>query len=122
MKLYLYLGKRNKQGIKIISVFNNINHPVTRIKNIKELSLNAEMEQFVSGLTYEYRMDWELFIESAENYEKLLQQLMKRGYSNLSSYSTPLYRPKISITEKKEFKPTVKSHEKKHTMIRKKLV
>lgn len=82
-KIYLYLARRDKKGIKILSIFSGNDCMATRLNDIKSLSLPNALEVDMYNKIFENRMLWEPWIESADNYNKLKEQLKKRGYSNV---------------------------------------
>lgn len=82
--LYIYLARRDKRGIKVISGFNFKGKAyATRVEDISRLGLSPQVAGLVSKEAYENRMDYELFIESAESFDDLKISLQNRGYSNL---------------------------------------
>ena len=90
MKLYLYLARRDKKGIRVLSVISgNEYFPPTRVGNLEELGLPRKMESIIAKEVLENKMLWELWIEGAENYISLRNALKKRRYKNLpTSYSS----------------------------------
>lgn len=75
------------------------------------------MEQFVSTAVDDNKMDWELWLQSADDFEDLRESLAKRGYSRLPNYSSPLYSPELDMLQKTN--PDVKGLSKPKTMVRK---
>lgn len=82
--LYLYLARRDKKGIKVLSAFSfeGKAYP-TRVQDINKLGLNPKIAGQVAKDAYENRMAYELFVESAESFDDLKNSLSKRGYSHL---------------------------------------
>ena len=105
MKLYLYLARRDKKGIRVLSVISGNDYfPPTRVNSIEELGLPDKMKSVISKEILENKMLWELWIEGAENYASLRNALKKRRYKNLpSSYSSICQE-----YEKKVYGPTGK--------------
>ena len=129
--LYLYLGKRDKKGIRVISIFpgKDRNIPATRIQDISDLSLAPVIEASISKTAHDNRMLWELWLEGADNFKSLKASLRNRGYTNLPTHSMPAHRdssPKVHFEEDEtdeENNPqeaNVKKIEDAHTMLRKK--
>ena len=108
MKIYLYLARRDKKGIRVLSVISGNDYfPPTRVNNIEDLNLPSKMESIISKEILENKMLWELWIEGAENYDSLRKSLKKRRYKNLPlSYSSVCreYENKVH-TPKEELKP-----------------
>ena len=49
MKIYLYLARRDKKGIRVLSVISGNDYfPPTRVNNIEELNLPSKMESIIS--------------------------------------------------------------------------
>lgn len=120
--LYLYLARRDKKGIKILSMFDASKRqviPATRIIDIKTLNLSSGLEASLSHTIYENRMLWEVWLESANDYEQLKQMLRQRGYTDIPIHSAPLHLAvnssnKMTALDTKRVTPT-------KTMLRKKL-
>ena len=77
--------------------------PATRVNDIPALNLETTIQKNLENSVFVNRMLWELWMESANSFENLKQNLRKRGYSGL---------PIHSVLEKKEptqIKNTVKS-------------
>ncbi len=126
-KLYLYLARRDKKGMRLLSTFNeNVDMPPTRVSDIKQLSLPETMEKEISRTVYENRMLWELWIQSAESFQGLKQLLKKRGYKKLPMVSAPMHThklPKLIYSDSPKpvtLRPTVKDFKIYKTMVRKK--
>ena len=82
--LYLYLARRDKKGIKVVSGFGFKGKAyAARVEDISRLGLNPHMSATVAREAYENRMEYELFVESAESFDDLRISLQNRGYSNL---------------------------------------
>lgn len=81
-KLYLYLARRDKKGIKVLTTL--IGLPKTaRVDDVKMLGLDRENTEKISAKAHENRMLWELWVEPATSYIELQERLRKRGYQNL---------------------------------------
>jgi len=111
-KLYLYLARRDKKGLKIISIFphaEGTDFPPTRVQDIQNLNLPSTIEPNVSKAVHDNRMMWEPWIEAASSYQDLKASLKARGYSNLPIHSMPMHTnaPAKSVVAKGEAeKPT----------------
>lgn len=82
--LYIYLARRDKKGIKVISGFNFEGKAyAARVEDISRLGLSPQVSAKVAKEAYDNRMEYELFVESAESFEDLKSSLRGRGYSNL---------------------------------------
>lgn len=109
-KIFLYLAKRDKTGIKAIATFTGDCPPV-KIQNIKSLGLIPELEGKFENIIYEHRMLWEPWLEGALNYQTLKKTLRDRGYQNVPTHAAVKH---IHVL------PTTKNLSKTKTMLRKK--
>ncbi len=82
-ELYLYLGKRDKTGIRILAKLTGSSQNAVRIDNISNLYLPIAWEIQINQIIHESRMMWEPWLESASSFEELASKLQKRGYKNL---------------------------------------
>lgn len=89
--MYLYLGRRDRKGVRVVMVLDGPETTPVRVTDLKSIQLPKAVSESVEKIVYDNRMYWEPWIESAENYEKLRQALHKRGYSNLYPSCKPLY-------------------------------
>ena len=89
--LYLYLAKRDKKGIKIVSVFRGNQTNFQKVNDIEKLGLPKNMEDRINQVKHNERMNWELCIESAEDFKGLLRILGNRGYKNLPTSPNPIF-------------------------------
>jgi hypothetical protein len=89
--LYLYLARTDNRGIKILTVFNNkSNYPATQIKDITILHLPQAFTDKLRQSIDANSQNYTTWMESANNFDGLKSQMVKRGYSNLY-YSNPLH-------------------------------
>jgi hypothetical protein len=86
---YIYLAKRDKKGIKILTIFLSQRHIPERVKNFTDIPLDANIYQKIEQIAYDNRLNWELWIESAATYGELKTKLQKRGYLGLPLSSQP---------------------------------
>jgi hypothetical protein len=120
MKTWLYLGRRDKKGFRLLATFNNT--PIigaTRVQDIKTLNLSQEIENALSATVYENRMMWELWIESANSFDDLKTALRTRGYSRLPLHADPTHTPRTVVVDRNSGRKMAKSNQTK-TMLRKK--
>lgn len=93
-KLYLYLARRDRKGIMLLSTFpaEKDVHP-TRVADIKKLNLPPKLTKEISETVHDNRMMYEPWIESANSFGDLKQSLKKRGYRNLPLNQSPMHMP-----------------------------
>jgi len=90
-KTYLYLLKRNKKDAKVISTIKcsgNI-HP-TRLIDLDQLGLASSERLGLKKIIEDHKIDWELWVESAENYNDLRVNLENRKSIIAASPNTPM--------------------------------
>jgi hypothetical protein len=99
--LYIYLARLDKKGIKVITAFEYAKkvYP-TRITNLDSLGMNQQTYANISKEAYDNRMQYELYAESAESFEKLKLSLKTRGYSHLPLNQFTGYTNSTSINNK----------------------
>ncbi len=125
-KIYLYLARRDKKGVKILTVLNGKPCSPGRLIDVKKLGLPAILEQQISQRIYQDRMLWEPWIESADKFLELRKSLKNRGFSSLPLSSNPKFihvKESIVKTKKKrEQEQLIVKHNmgKTKTMLRKK--
>jgi hypothetical protein len=90
-KIYLYLARRDKSQVKILSIFKGEKLLATRIPNIKDLNLPEILETKIGMSVHQNRFLWEVWIESAENSSQLKKSLIKRGYKDVPISGQPLF-------------------------------
>ena len=102
--LWIYLARRDKTGIKMTSKFRGKKIMPSRIERIEDLHLPPSYADYIKTLIYEHRMLYEPWIESANDYATLVQNLKLRGYTNvpvsgklLYGLNTNGYPPEISV-------------------------
>jgi hypothetical protein len=94
--VYIYLTRRNKSDVRIIgTILSSQQIHASRLNEIGHLGLSAgdrdELKMIVSG----YLLEWEPWIESAENYQDLKEKLIKRGI-NAPPSNTPIFNFKAT--------------------------
>ncbi len=92
MRIYLYLTKRNKQDLKLVMILQGLKTLPTRLEDVETLRLPPVISQEVAEIIRQNRMEWEPWIESAENYAELKLKLEQRGYRNLPVRADPIHK------------------------------
>jgi len=113
--VYLYLAKRNKRGLRMLIVLPKSKkiYP-TRVADLSLMALPTQLHEKLELTIFANRLLWEPWIESAEDYEALMEVLRKRGFRNLPNSVSPLFEQHTW-----ERKPVMKPFAKK-LMLRKK--
>ena len=114
--LWIYLGRRDKSGIKILSQFRGKKIMATRVTNVADLQLPTDYQEIIEKEIYNNRFLYEPWIESAASYSELKDKLSNRGYYNLPVSNVPMYGT-TSTTNSPEI--SVKNIQQTSTMLRK---
>ncbi len=94
-KLWLYLGRRDKKGIQIITIFTGHYQPPTRLTDLKGLNLLPAWQSEIESIIFNNRMLYETWIESQDTFADLITSLKARRYSNLPISGTTLFSPPL---------------------------
>lgn len=89
--IWIYLGRRDKSGIKILSQFRGKKIIVSRVSDLADLQLPVDYQEIISKEIYDNRFLYEPWIESALSYAELREQITNRGYYNLPISNVPIY-------------------------------
>ena len=121
-KIFIYLARRDKKGIKILTSFNHSNsYPPTKINDLKQLNLPENIYKSLYKEFSENKMLYELWMQSSDSFESLKKSLTKRGYSNLPLHKSILYTTRTSKEEKninlKSTKTMLRKNSKDHRLI-----
>lgn len=81
--IWIYLARRDKTGIRILSQFRGKKIMPTRVLNLPDLKLPTDYQEVLSKTIYDNRMMYEPWIESAADYASLRAKLKARGYTNI---------------------------------------
>jgi len=92
MKVFLYLAKRDKTGIKVLAHLKSNKKLFGRVTNLNNLNLPQAWESRVEDIVHKNRMLWELWVETADSYKALKKAMLSRGYTALPSHSMPIIR------------------------------
>jgi|GEM_PF-4247403 len=82
-KLYLYLARRDKKGVEILTILHGPAVPPTRVADVERLGLPRNLTEQLKQSIHDDRMYWEPWIEAADSYADLVATLKNRGYSNV---------------------------------------
>lgn len=122
-KTYLYLARRDKKGIKILTAFPNgkDDFPPTRLTDINKLGLPEAIATQLQQEIHKERMMWEPFLECADGYGELVQSLRRRGYGMIPMHFAPS-NPVVGRRDgnKQIHYPTPELDKKAPSMLRKK--
>jgi hypothetical protein len=90
--LYLYLGRRDKKGVRILAKLRSRPQIAVRLDNLEDLQLPTIWETQIEQIIYDARMLWEPWMESANTFDELRSNLKVRGYTNIPITSQPEFQ------------------------------
>lgn len=88
--LWLYLGRRDKKGIKIISKFYSRDIDPIIVNDLKVFNLPSSWYGKVKSYIDDNLLYWEPWMQTAVTYEDLKANLKNRGYSDLPGNGQPM--------------------------------
>jgi hypothetical protein len=116
-RLYLYLTRRDKTGMKLVSEFPAPKSvPPTRVTSIDGMNLPTQLADRIRRTIDQDRMLFEPWIESAVNFAELKGSLKRRGYRNLPNSAAPIHDVRSIVTD--DAPPRTKHLPKRKTMLR----
>ena len=87
-KMYVYLARRDKKGVKFLGGFsypNKIYPTKLNEEDLTKLNMDQKTSYEIASSLKTNRMEYELFMETAESFDKLRSSLSSRGYSKIPS-------------------------------------
>lgn len=90
-KIYLYLARRDRKEVKVVLNMQGLNTPATRLTDVALLRLAPELLPELQTILHGHKMEWEPWVESAENFADLKKKLEGRGYTNVPLKNKPLH-------------------------------
>lgn len=113
-KIWIYLARRDKTGVRILAVFSGWSQPPTRIADLSIMQLPPAWLAEIARIVYDDRMMWEPWVESCEDFDALRTGLKVRGYTGL-----PLSgQPEVKTSFLSPSKASVTALPKKRAMVR----
>jgi hypothetical protein len=94
MQAFIYLAHRDKKGIQLMGIMESKLLYHQKI-NVKDLQLTQDLEKILSETVRENKMKWDLWIQSANNYQELVKKLTDKGFSNFPR--TPMTKFEFTI-------------------------
>jgi tRNA A37 threonylcarbamoyladenosine dehydratase len=94
-QIYVYLARRDKKGIKVISSFSSKHLCYPTKINIKDLSktlISSSIQEQIIRDFNKNNLLYEIYIESASSAEEFRKSLISRGYENI-----PVHQISISL-------------------------
>lgn len=89
--IWVYLARRDKTSVEILTVLRGREVLPVRIPDLDILGLPQVWKVEMRRLIEERKMEWELWAESAEDFDTLRERLKKRRYTNLPINGQPLF-------------------------------
>lgn len=83
--IYLYLTKRDKTGVRIITKFQGGKQTPIRLTNdyLNKLQLPSILNVEISQIISDNKMLWEPWIQSVETFDDFVTNLKNSGYKNI---------------------------------------
>jgi len=91
--VYLYLGKRDKSGVRFLAKFMGREQLATRVGDIAPLQLPTGWAEQIEQIIFDSRLEWEPWVESADSFEELRSALKIRGFTNIPVNSQSEFTP-----------------------------
>lgn len=88
--LWLYLARRDKKGIKILSKFYSRDIDPTLVVDLKVFNLPSSWYAKIKSYIDDNILYWEPWIQTGFNYDELKSNLKKQGYSELPANGKPM--------------------------------
>lgn len=111
--VYIYLGRRDRQSIRIMLKVKGESVNLTRINSVESLNLNPTITFELQKLIYENRLMWEPFMVSFDTFDEFVAFLKKSSYKILPLSET------TEITNKQNTPLTISNTLKKKIMVQK---
>lgn len=81
--LYLWLGRRDKTAVRILSILRGKKQSPTRVDDLNLLNLPTVWSKQIEKIIYDNRLLWEPWIETSVSFDAFRNGLRKRNYSNI---------------------------------------
>jgi len=88
--LWLYLAKRDKKGVKILSKLYSRDIGPIPLEDLKLLNLPSSWYGKVKSYIDENLLYWQPWIQTATSFDELKANLKVRGYSELPANGKPM--------------------------------
>ena len=105
---------RNKKGMKLIATMKGDETKSSRIQDISTLKLPEKWFDEINQIINDHSDLYDVWVETANDYNELRKRLVERGYSNIPQGASPLLHSPIG-----NFKAETKKCLSKKTMLRK---
>lgn len=89
--LWLYLARRDKRGVRVLTLLTGRPQNPVRLTDLGLLQLPEAWQAEIERVIDEERMLWEPWIESAPTFDELRERLKTRGYTGLPLNGQPQF-------------------------------
>ena len=89
-KHYLYLLKRDKKGMILLTIQQGNPIQRTELFDLKLVQATPQIMSKLKTIYQEHFMDYEMWIESAPSFQSIIDRLRSQGYSKLPNHANPL--------------------------------
>lgn len=104
MRHFLYLIKRDKKGVILLLVFKGEKIPKIYLNDFENIGLSENIKQKCDNYYNPLRFNWQIVLESDENFDLIKKKLHKNGFQNIQFDNAPLFQnlesAKLKIFEK----------------------
>lgn len=91
MQHFLYMLRRDKKGMILLMVFNGEKISKTVIHDFKILGFDKEKTKTLEDFYIPHKMNYEVILESSDDFNSLKKRLLERGYRNLPVSNQPQF-------------------------------
>jgi hypothetical protein len=99
MNAYVYLIRRDKKDLKIITILQG-SCPTKKLDKIQELNLSKDLESQIESIVRDHKMNWEAWIENASSIQDLIDNLSARGLRRIPISIKPVLKMKHNLETK----------------------
>lgn len=105
MQQFLYMPRRDRKSMILIMTLEGQNIPRTFIKDFSILGFDKEKTETLEKFYQPYKMNYDIVIESANDFNSLKKRLLEKGFRNLPVTNQPIF----TNWEKEKLKNSIKS-------------
>jgi len=106
-KIFIYLARKNKGAVKLMGKAGEGECIATRIQDVKTLKLPTETQNELKKHLENNKINWDLWIESANSFQDLKNKLSKRGYTGFDITDKSVLGPEHQVIVRPEIIKTL---------------
>lgn len=108
IRIWIYLARRDKSAVELLTSVLGEKQTPNRLTDLAPLLLPQSVRNQIEKKVTENKLLWELWIESADNFDDLRTALRNRGYKQIPTSGTPIFNS-YQIVINNKFLPQTKS-------------